>query len=1003
MECGATLTTRAVREVRKTVTVVCAGVPDADAAYATLDAESLHGLTRNFAEWAGGILGKYGAHVLPGFTPEICAVFGVPAVHEDDALRAVHAVAELHERVTEFSVDAELHWGATAALSSAIVTGEALVVEGDVPQLRDGGAVAEARRLQRVAGRSEVLLDRISYQLVAGAVTAELLVPVTVPGQAAGRECWRLVAVTADELPRRHEVALVDRARELEQLEAAYARVVSAHRARLVTVLGVSGIGKSRLVREFVAGLGGATVVTGRCRDTRQGLTYWPLVEVVQQVAGPGPYDAGSLAQRLARRIAADPAAGRHAATLAGLVESAGAPATRQDLVEAVSGLLAALAGRRPVVLVLDDVQWASAALLDLVELLLERLGGSPVLIVAVARPELLEQRPGWGGRAGAGIVPLGVLDESDSRLLVDRILAAEGASTLRGRVVAVAEGNPMFIEELVHKLIDDGLLAKEEGTWVETAGQRDVPLPASISALLGARLDQMDVEQRHVLSRASVVGREFGVADLGALLPGAEPAQIEARVAALVRRGDLVADDRAALTGPGHYRFRHQLTRDAAYHRLPLRERAELHEGYARWLAAQAAGTVTEEVVGFHLERACGYRVKLGAMDPTTIDIAAEAAELLGVAGRRAFGRRDMVTAVDLLGRAAALTLGASSLRAELLPDLAAALIETGRFERAAEVLTEAIAAAGRTSDVSALDRAVRVRAVLQRFTHPADLAAQPPVVAAPGGAGTDWTLLHQAIPGGEGGADRAGVPYDVTLLLDGTPVAEGTARCLRSLTDSADNPTAQARSLAVLAGFEAMRGAPDKARELVSSALGIFGELGLAARAADLGFVAGLVELLAGNPRGAVEELHRFLDLSEGMGHEYAASRLRALLARAYEDLGEHEEAERLAVLGERTAAGDDVTTLTLARAVRGRVAAGRGQFYAATQLAREAVWTAEGGELRNLHAMALLDLAQVVGVAGRGEESLSVAADALELFEAKGNVVGAGAARRVLSRFP
>jgi tetratricopeptide (TPR) repeat protein len=999
MECGASLTARAAREVRKTVTVACAGVPDADAAYATLDAESLHGLTRHFADWAGGILGKYGGHVLPSFMPEICAVFGVPAVHEDDALRGVRAVAELHERVTEFSADAELHWGATAALSSAIVTGEALVVESDAPELRDGGAVAEARRLQRVAGRGEVLLDRTSHQLVAGAVTAELLVPVTVPGQAAGRECWRLVAVTADELPRPHEVPLVDRAAELRQLEAAYEQATAARRARLVTVLGASGVGKSRLVKEFVDRLGGATVVSGRCRDSEQGLTYWPLVEVIQQVAGPGPSDVDVLAERLVRRITADPAAGRHSATLSALVESAGAPATREDLLGAFAGMLAALAGTRPVVLVLDDVQRAAAALLDLIELLLDRLDGSPVLIVTVSRPELVEQRPGWGRRAGAPTVSLGVFDESESRLLVDRILAADGADALRERIVAVAEGNPLFIEELVHKLVDDGLLAKEDGGWVETARTRDVPLPASISALLGARLDQMDVEQRHVLSRASVIGREFGVADLSALLPDVAAEALEDRVLALVRRGDLVTSAPPGLAGSGRYSFRHQLTRDAAYHRLPLRERAQLHEEYARWLGGQPE--VTEEVVGFHLERACGYRVQLGAMDVTTIDLATEAAELLGVAGRRAFGRRDMVTAVDLLGRAAALTLGASSRRAELLPDLAAALIETGRFERAAEVLTEAIAAAGRASDVSALDRAVRVRAVLQRFTHPADLAAQPPLVPTPGSSTGDWTLLQQVIPAGEGEAERGGVPYAVTLLLDGTPVSEGTARCLQLLAESADNPTAQARSLAVLAGLEAMHGSPDKARELVSSALGIFGELGLAARAADLGFVAGLVELLAGNPRGAVEELHRFLDLSEGMGHEYAASRLRALLARAYEDLGEHEDAERLAVLGERTAAGDDVTTLTLARAVRGRVAAGRGQFYAAAQLAREAVWTAEGGELRNLHAMALLDLAQVLGVAGRTEESLAVAGEALDLFEAKGNVIGAGAARRVLSR--
>jgi len=998
MACGASLAARPAREVRKTVTVACVGVPDADAAYASLDAESLHGLTRRFAEWAGGILSGYGAHVVTGFTPELCAVFGVPAVHEDDALRAVRAVSELHRRLTEFSADAELHWGASASLSSAVVTGEVLVVEGDLPELADGGAVAESRRLQRAAGRDEVLLDRTSYQLVASAVTAELLVPLTVPGQATGRECWRLVAVTAAELPRRHEVPLVNRVAELAQLREAYARAVDGGRAHLVTVLGVSGAGKSRLVKEFVDSLGGATVVTGRCRDTGQGLTYWPLVEIVQQVAGAGSYDAQALATRVARRIAADPAAGRHAATLAALVESAGAPATRQDLPEAVTGLLTALAAGRPVVLVLDDMQWASAALLDLVEVLLERLVRVPILVVALARPELVEQRPGWGRSPGT-TVTLGLFDEAEARLLVDRVLAAGGADHLRGRVVAAAEGNPLFIEELVRKLVDDGLLAKEEGVWVETSGRRDVPLPASISALLSARLDQMDAEQRYVLSRASIVGRGFGVDDLAALLPGTQREQIAARVAALVRRGDLVVDDPVA---PASYRFRHQLTRDAAYHRLPLRERAELHEGYARWLRGQGAGAVPEEIVGFHLEHACGYRVKLGAMDATTIDIAGEAAELLGVAGRRAFGRRDMVTAVDLLGRAAALTLGASSRRADLLPDLAAALIETGRFERAAEVLTEAIAAAGRASDVSALDRAVRVRAVLQRFTHPADVAGSPPPVVSPGGgAGADWTLLQQVISAGEAEADRVGAPYDVTLLLDGTPIGDGTARCMRSLSESSDNPTAQARSLAVLAGFEAMRGSPDKARELVSSALGIFGELGLAARAADLGFVAGLVELLAGNPRGAVEQLHRFLDLSEGMGHEYAASRLRALLARAYEDLGEHDEAERLAVLGERTAAGDDVATLTLARAVRGRVAAGRGQFYAAAQLAREAVWTAEGGEMKNLHAMALLDLAQVLGVAGRGEESLAVAADALEMFEAKGNVVGAGAARRVLSR--
>ena len=508
---------------------------------------------------------------------------------------------------------------------------------------------------------------------------------------------------------RRQDAPIVGREPELRLFAWVYERVVATASSHLLTVLGPAGVGKTRLVTEAVAGLAGATVLRGRCLSYGEGITYWPVAEIVRQAAGIADTDPPAEATARLRRLldASDgrPEIGtaeRVAARIAQLIGLDAAPAPAEEAAWAFRRLLELLAGRGPLVVVLDDLHWAEPGLLDLVEHVADYGRGAPILLVAMARPEFLEDRPGWaGGKLNATTLLLEPLGDAEATQL---LAALAGPVTLpeaaTGPITRAAGGNPLFLEELLAALVEEGRLRRRDGQWV-AADLADLGIPPSIQALLTARLDRLEEPERAVLERAAVAGQVFDQSAVVALSPPSVRAQVPARLQALVRR-ELLRPVPARLAGDQGFQFRHLLLRDATYDSIPKQARAELHELFAVWGERTAGARLREieEIIGYHLEQAWRYRVELGIADERNQRLAGAAARRLGSAGRRALGRGDLPAASKLLERAVGLLPAGDPGGLELLVELADVLVATGEFARAEAVLGQVAAAAADRGD---------------------------------------------------------------------------------------------------------------------------------------------------------------------------------------------------------------------------------------------------------------------------------------------------------------
>src|SRR3954471_3135265 len=504
---------------------------------------------------------------------------------------------------------------------------------------------------------------------------------------------WRLVDGSRPDsrAAARIEASLVGRDAELGSLRAQFDEGVAARRCRLVSVIGSPGLGKTRLVAELIRSVGSeATVLEGRCEATGEGITFQPVVEVIRAAAGIEDED---VPEAVREKIgAALPPGGpdrervlERAAALLGL----GPATSTEETFWAVRRLLEGVARERPALLVLEDVHWGAPTFLDLVEHLAEWVGGVPLLIVALARPELRELRPALAEPGGvvAGTIALEPLAAADSRRLVERLLGdSELPPGLAERVLETTEGNPLFLGEMLRMLADEGVLRREGDTWVagDAAG---FAVPPTIHALLAARIERLAADERSVVERASVIGHQFyrgAVAELtpASAQPGVDGALVTLQRKELVRREDtLWLHERV-------FRFHHVLIRDAAYRALLKEARADLHERFAAWLEHKAGDLVGEheEVIAFHLEQAHLYRQELGPLDHGGRDLGARASARLHSAGRRALAREDLPAAINLLGRALAPL--EREARPPVLVDLAEALLSAGDTVAAEEAI---------------------------------------------------------------------------------------------------------------------------------------------------------------------------------------------------------------------------------------------------------------------------------------------------------------------------
>jgi class 3 adenylate cyclase len=587
MACAAPLgAVEPAREHRKVVTVLFCDLVGSTALGESTDPEALRARMRRYFEDLRVILERHGGTVEKFVGDAVMAVFGIPAAHEDDALRAVRAAVEMRAAVVTHGLEARI----------GINTG-GVVVGGEGETLVTGDAVNVAARLEQAAGTGEILLGAETRLLVRGAVDLEAVAPLSLKGKSAPVEAYRLLALVGDEPVARHlDTPLVGRERERRRLWRDYEDAVADRTCRLFTLLGPAGIGKSRLVADFLERVSDeADVLRGRCLSYGEGITYWPLVEMLVAI-GVEP----------------------------GTVIGSSPPETQL----AFRRLLEARASERPQVVVVDDLQWAEPVFVDLVEHVADLSRDAPIFLLCIARTELLDVRPGWGGgKLNQTTLLLEPLDEAGCAALMDALVTDVAVDDeLRERIARASAGNPLYVEEMVAMVRDHG------------AG--DVAVPPTIQALLQARIDSLDGDVRVVMERGAVEGEVFHRGTVAELAPEPVRPAVESHLATLVRK-ELIRSTSPMFPKDEGFRFRHLLIRDAAYESLPKATRAELHERFAGWLATHDL-VERDEIVGYHLEQAHRYRAELDPGDGAQLGLAARASEHLAAAGSGALGRAD-------------------------------------------------------------------------------------------------------------------------------------------------------------------------------------------------------------------------------------------------------------------------------------------------------------------------------------------------------------------------
>ncbi len=552
--------TQSSRQSRRVVTALFCDVTGSTALGEELDPEALHAVMNRYFRELRAVIERHGGSVEKFIGDAVMAVFGIPQLREDDALRAVRAAWEIRERLPAVAEEA----GVLLTFRTAVNTG--VVLSGGGENLAIGDAVNVAARLEQSAAPGEILLGPETLRLVRDAVLVEELEPLVVKGKSEPVRVCRLLSVDPRASGRVHafDRPLVGRERELDLIRRAWQRTVEESGCHLFTLLGLAGVGKSRLVAELLSGLGDtATALGGRCLHYGEGITFWPLVESLAPV--------GERANRVRDRL-----------------ESGGA-ATPEELFWEVRELLESLARERPVILHIDDLQWAEEMLLDLLDHIVELSRGVPILVLCTARPELLDQRPNWGGgklnATTALLQPLGV---TECEVLLDQL--GDGVKReLRTKVIAASEGNPLFLEEMA-------ALAREQHT---------LAVPPTIQALLAARLDRLPIDQRELLERGAIEGEVFHCTAVRALVDNGQAAHLDVRLAGLVRQ-ELIRPHPSTVEGDDAFRFRHLLIRDAAYATLPKALRADLHVRFAGWLEGNSSRLLeVDEIAGWHLEQA--------------------------------------------------------------------------------------------------------------------------------------------------------------------------------------------------------------------------------------------------------------------------------------------------------------------------------------------------------------------------------------------------------------
>ena len=1005
--------TSGTQRARGPVTVLCVALQLAPSSGVALDPEAHGVMNEHVVSGLTAVLERHGGKLAASDGEHLMGVFGVATLHEDDALRAARASLEAREALTAEAGVLPRQYGANLMYRFGLATGEALV-GGSGPLGFAGDVGVRAVMLAEAAAPGQILINHQTQQLAAGAIETD----------SAGPDRFLLRSAQAGLRPLavRLDAPLVGRVEETRRLEAAYARATSERVTMTVTVTGEAGLGKTRLVQEFAGGLDReAHVFTGRCLSYGEGITFWPLRDVVRQAGGgddsperiknllAGEADAAAVAEQLHRAIGSG-RQGRTAAT---------------EIFWAARRLLEALARDRPVLVVFEDLHWAEPTLLDLVESLALRPGRSPIVVVRIARPELLDQRPGWAAEADRSVsIQLGPLGEFPAEALLDSLSAGHLiAQSTWARLIETAGGNPLYLEQLAVSL------SEQSGSDIRPA------LPPTLQALLSARLQRLGPGASSVLVRAAIVGKDFGERETRELLPVEARAPFSRNLQTLVAKG-------LVQPGPGRsshreYSFRHILIQEAAYRSIPKSLRAELHHRYADWIEVSVSDAfpARSEILGHHLEQSVRYRTELWPGDPESAALSQRAAGHLGTAGYAAHDRGDDVAAVNLLDRTAALLPDDDPVLGRLYTILGTALTEAGQLEKARATLDRAQRITATHGDERQHAHA-RVETLLLHLEINPDeaeleIARALPELRREFDASQDDLGICRALQleaalhwnharSGAAeyawlrAADYARKVNDRRQLADivgwlasaalwgPTPAPDGIKRCQDHLDEIGNHPVGKAGILLSMAGLYAMQDDFATAQETLNTEKSLLESLGPTMKAV-ITQPAALIAMLGGDPASAERYLRLEFDSLQQMGDRRLLATTAATLARAIAAQGpdRYDEALRLIAISQEAAAHEDLSAQAIGRGLHARILADRGSYREAEELARSAAAISAQTDLLSEHADTLLELSHVVAAAGQVSEAHAAATEALELYQRKGNLPGARESLRYLTQ--
>lgn len=1027
--CG-TAVSAPVDDVRKTVTLLFCDVSGSTTLGEQLDPEVLRALMGRYFSVARGAIERHGGLVEKFIGDAVLAVFGVPVVREDDALRAVRAGVELRDALAALSAELAGAQGLRLEVRTAVNTG-AVVVGGD----RAGGSFATgdpvntAARLEQAAPPGEVLLGESTYELVRDAVEVEPVPPLMVKGKAEPVLAYRLLRVldVEDGRARRPDAALVGRSRERRVLDEALERVTVDRRCHLVTVLGAAGMGKTRLLADFEQSLDPLVqVLRGRCLSYGKGITFWPLVSALRQAVGlTGEEEAEKAVEVLHAALTGLADAEEVASRLAPLLGIEGEPVGADETVWAVRTLLEHLADTRPVVLVVDDLQWAEPALLDVLEQLRDDVRDVPLLLVCPARPELLEARPSWGGGAvSTTTLMLEPLTPADTSSLLAGLLGPGVPADVVEGVNRWGDGNPLFLEEVATHLVEEGVLVSTSGGWALTSDLRSVTVPPSVTALLGARLDRLPPAERTVLEHASVIGVEVTREEVASLLEVPDLSQL---LASLTRKTLL---QRLRTRRGETFAFRHVLVREAAYDSLPKAQRAVLHERYAERLV-EHGGDAGGEILAFvahHLEQAARLQRDLAPSAAGGTELEARAAEALAAAAERATHADDNASACALYERSLALLPARAPVRRRRLLELSWARSATWSIALAREAAEAGLA----LSPPGALD-----------VDHLA-LLVQQTVLRTEAGEDVD---LELALELAQQAAEAAQAAGDVRvrchalglqimrywMLARFSPVPELAEEIMRTGLPAERVQAWHARLAALALGrmpYSRVLTSISGEEDLTASPIGLRAHVHLlrATAQAALGnpvdaeaeLVAGLaaanaagaqdygpigtsiaeIRLASGDLVAAVDQLHKNVEAHRRSGGLAYASTELGLLAGLLAGQGDTAGAAAAIEEAASVTSPSDAVSMALVAGVRAVVAARAGEHDRARSLAKECLEVVDRTDGPVLRGDLRRWLAEVPGLRGDVDEQRLLLSEALASYREKEHLTLAAHTERALA---